>query len=457
RPAQPAPGRDLDAPPHREAADDRGLRLQALDRAALAVPAQRALLRQQPALHALRDAVRALRGRPRRREGGGPAPDPARRPRAELFDEHRAPGRLLDGEPLRSDLLRHQGALGPQPRRGEPGSDPDARGDQRPGHERPRVRRARQARRPDGAPDGLRPPRLQELRPAHEDHQARLLRRAREARRAHAAARNRRRARGDRAEGRVLRRAQALPERRLLLGRDLRRDRDAGQHVHRTLRDRPPPGLDRAVDGAAPRPRLQDRPPAPDLHRPDQAPLRAAGGALSGAGAAAPEPWVWVDGRLAPADEPVVVASDSAFQEGRGCYTSARVEAGRARFAPRHARRMARAARELRLGELDEASVLRALEELATAAFGAGAGIVRLQASRDGAGALHLVGVPRALGPEPDAWRAIVVRLPGAAGSAGGHKVSSRLALALAADAARDAGADEALVVDLAGRLVEGT
>ena len=151
-------------------------------------------------------------------------------------------------------------------------------------------------------------------------------------------------------------------------------------------------------------------------------------------------------------------ASDSAFLEGRGCYTSARVEAGRARHASRHARRMAHAARELRLGELDPARVLRALEELARAAFGAGAGVVRVQASRDGAGALHLVGVPRALGPEPSAWRAVVVRLPGAAGSgAAGLKVSGRLALARAGDAARDAGADEALVVDLAGRLVEGT
>jgi branched-chain amino acid aminotransferase len=127
------------------------------------------------------------------------------------------------------------------------------------------------------------------------------------------------------------------------------------------------------------------------------------------------------------------------------------------RFAARHARRMARAARALRLGELEEARVLRALEELARAAFGAGSGIVRVQASRDGAGALHLVGTPRALGPETFAWRAVLVRLRGAAGDgAGGHKVSGRLALARALDAARDAGADEALVVDHAGRLVEG-
>jgi branched-subunit amino acid aminotransferase/4-amino-4-deoxychorismate lyase len=135
-----------------------------------------------------------------------------------------------------------------------------------------------------------------------------------------------------------------------------------------------------------------------------------------------------------------------------------RIERGRARFAARHARRLSRAARELRLGELPEEGVLRALAELSRAAFGeGGSGVVRLQASRDALG-LHLVGVPRELGPEPAAWSAVVVRLPGAAGpgAAGGLKVAGRLALALAADAARDAGADEALVVDAAGRLVEG-
>jgi len=153
----------------------------------------------------------------------------------------------------------------------------------------------------------------------------------------------------------------------------------------------------------------------------------------------------------------VLRADDSAFAEGRGCYTSARVEAGRARFAARHARRLARAAHALGIGELAEPRVLAALSELARAAFGDGAGVERLQASRDAAGALHLVGVPRALGPERHAWSAIRVRLP-ASGSGGTHglKVTSRIALALAADAARAAGADEALILDSAGRLVEG-
>lgn len=151
-------------------------------------------------------------------------------------------------------------------------------------------------------------------------------------------------------------------------------------------------------------------------------------------------------------------ADDSAFSEGRGCYSSARVVAGSPRFTERHAARIAASARELGVGEVDPAAVEAALRELARAAFGGGDGVVRIQASRAGDGRTHLVAVPRALGPEPDAWRALVVALPHAgAGPGAGIKVSSRLTLALAGDAARAAGAEEALLLDAAGRLVEGS
>ncbi|MDJ0852152.1 MAG: aminotransferase class IV [Myxococcota bacterium] len=166
----------------------------------------------------------------------------------------------------------------------------------------------------------------------------------------------------------------------------------------------------------------------------------------------------WVDGRLAPLDEPAVFADDSAFSEGRGCYTSARVTAGRPRFPDRHAARLVRASAELGLGDLDPELVHRALAELAEAAFGTGDGVVRLQASRDGAGRLHVVGVPRPLGHEPAEWTAIVVSLPHEGGGlAAGLKVSSRLTMALAGDAAREAGVDEALLLDGGGQLVEGS
>jgi branched-subunit amino acid aminotransferase/4-amino-4-deoxychorismate lyase len=166
----------------------------------------------------------------------------------------------------------------------------------------------------------------------------------------------------------------------------------------------------------------------------------------------------WVDGRLVPRDEPVLCADDSAFSEGRGCFTSVRIQAGRARFAERHLRRLQRGARDLRLGSVDPAAVVRALSELSEAAFPDGEGIVRLQISRNADAQLHLVGVPRCLGNERPEWSAVTSPLPhSGAVLPGGHKLTNRLVLGLAAEIAREAGADEALLFDAADRLVEGS
>jgi branched-subunit amino acid aminotransferase/4-amino-4-deoxychorismate lyase len=164
-----------------------------------------------------------------------------------------------------------------------------------------------------------------------------------------------------------------------------------------------------------------------------------------------------VDGRLAGVAEAVVRVDDSAFAEGRGAYSSARVERGRVRFLERHVARLVRAASELRLPALDPELARRGFRELAAAAFGASPGVVRLQVSRDGDGALHVVGVPRPLGPEPSQWSAVLFH-PGRTGpgAAPGLKATGRLELALAREAAASAGADEALLVDGLGRLLEG-
>ncbi|TMA34186.1 MAG: hypothetical protein E6J87_07735 [Deltaproteobacteria bacterium] len=165
---------------------------------------------------------------------------------------------------------------------------------------------------------------------------------------------------------------------------------------------------------------------------------------------------IWVDGTLRPADAPVLRADDSAYCEARGCYTAVRVRAGAPRFAERHIARLVRGARALGLPAPDPHLLRRALRELAAAFFG-GEGVVRLSLSRDGAGALHVVGVPRELGDDPPAWRAVTAPFPHpGAPLAGGHKLTHRLLPALALDAARSAGADEALLFDAAGHLVEG-
>ena len=89
------------------------------------------------------------------------------------------------------------------------------------------------------------------------------------------ARRDRHRAREAGARRRVLHVAQALPERRLLLGADLRGARDPDRHVHRDLRHPADFGLGLAVDGDERRPRAEDRPSAPDLHRRARPRLRA--------------------------------------------------------------------------------------------------------------------------------------------------------------------------------------
>jgi len=166
----------------------------------------------------------------------------------------------------------------------------------------------------------------------------------------------------------------------------------------------------------------------------------------------------WVDGALCSAEDARICADDSAYTEGRGCYTSARVTRGEVRFEARHTERLVRDARAIGLHGIDPQGVSSALRQLAAAAFSEDEGIVRLQASRDAAGAVHLVGVARALGDDRPEWRAIrAPQVHDGGVVAGGPKLAGRLVLALAWEAARAAGAQEALLFDREGYLVEGS
>jgi len=174
--------------------------------------------------------------------------------------------------------------------------------------------------------------------------------------------------------------------------------------------------------------------------------------------ASKPPRLIWVDGELLPADREVVRADDSAFAEGRGCYTSVGIREGRPRFPERHLRRLQRGAQALGLGDIDAPTFERALAELGSAALPAGEGVIRLQLSRGPGRPLQLTAVPRGLGVDHPEWSAISssIRHTGAV-LVGGHKLTNRLALQLAADEATAAGADEALLFDTADRLVEGS
>jgi branched-subunit amino acid aminotransferase/4-amino-4-deoxychorismate lyase len=166
----------------------------------------------------------------------------------------------------------------------------------------------------------------------------------------------------------------------------------------------------------------------------------------------------WVDGSIVPSDQAVVRVDDSAYAQGRSCFTSVRIAEGRPRFAARHIARIRDGARALRLGELGQETVARALSELAAKALPSGEGVIRLQASCAPEGEIHLIGVARTLGGDKATWSAIIAPQPhDGAALLKGQKVTSRLTLSLAAQEATMAGVDEALLLDVEENLVEGT
>ena len=169
------------------------------------------------------------------------------------------------------------------------------------------------------------------------------------------------------------------------------------------------------------------------------------------------DPVAWVDGALVPIAEAALPPDDGAFQTGLGCYTTARVDRGAVRHEARVVERLRRDAARLGLGAVPTDAVAAGMRALAEAQFGETPCIVRFQASSDPRGALRIVGVARAIGPEPACWHAVVASMPhpGPQG-APGVKWSGRPALQLALAEARAADAHEALLFDASGVLVEG-
>jgi branched-subunit amino acid aminotransferase/4-amino-4-deoxychorismate lyase len=138
-----------------------------------------------------------------------------------------------------------------------------------------------------------------------------------------------------------------------------------------------------------------------------------------------------------------------------GCYTGARATRGRVWYAERHARRLARDAALLGIGEVDRALVLRLLGELAAPSRVGQDLKLRVEAHRDAELGVRLRGAATALEPDPIAWRAVAGAHPGPS-PASSAKSTERGAYDGALAAARAAGAEEALLFDAAGHLVEG-
>ena len=137
-------------------------------RHAVRLSRQRPQLRRQLPVDDLQDRRAQVRARPAARARARRAVHPPRRPRAELLDERRPQRRLLPGRSVLGGRRRRRGALRAAPRRRQRGGAADAAPDRDHG-QHPRLHQGRQGRQ--RAADGLRPPGLQELRPAREDHQ----------------------------------------------------------------------------------------------------------------------------------------------------------------------------------------------------------------------------------------------------------------------------------------------
>ena len=192
-------------------------------RHAVRVSGQRPLLRRQLPQHAVQGDRGEVPAEPGRRAGPRRALHPPRGPRAELLHERRAGRRLVPGRPLLLARRRRRRALRAAPRRRQRGGHPDAQGHRlRPAGAG--VHSPRQGRRRAGS--WVRAPRLQELRPPGEDHQADSRSEVFAVTEAEPAPAHRARARAHRAPGRLLHPAQALSKRRLLLGPHLRGPRD---------------------------------------------------------------------------------------------------------------------------------------------------------------------------------------------------------------------------------------
>ncbi len=166
----------------------------------------------------------------------------------------------------------------------------------------------------------------------------------------------------------------------------------------------------------------------------------------------------WVDGALVAAPPPQAAPHEPLAEVGGACYTTARVSGGRAHLATYHVRRLRRDATRLGLADVDEDLVRRALAELGEAVFGAGEGIVRIEARRGEGGATRLVGVPRPLDSDPATWESIRAPFPHPGPTRyAGCKLSDFAPYTRARAAARAGGVQECLLFDGDDRLVEGS
>lgn len=144
----------------------------------------------------------------------------------------------------------------------------------------------------------------------------------------------------------------------------------------------------------------------------------------------------------------------------RGCFTTALVDRGRVARVERHVERLRRDAARLGLELPDPADIARLLSESARGAFGPESdGIVRIEWSGDVGERLRLRASVRPLDPRPSCWRARTAetRHPGPEQRSNAKQLGVWAYEQARAEAAVAAHAEEVLLFDAEGRVVEGS
>lgn len=180
-----------------------------------------------------------------------------------------------------------------------------------------------------------------------------------------------------------------------------------------------------------------------------------------------PERAVWIDGRLCRGPEATLSLFDRGARDGAGLFETMRTYAGRPFLWDRHLERMVLAAAEIGFPVPPSPGVLRAAVDELLAAENLSDAAVRITVTR---------GIPGSRPTRAGCWieaepvagrlwrgtrsgnaRLMISKRPFEPGAFGRYKTTSRLAYHMAFEEARAAGADEALLVDPAGRVLEGS
>ena len=178
---------------------------------------------------------------------------------------------------------------------------------------------------------------------------------------------------------------------------------------------------------------------------------------------------ITLDGRALAPDAPALPVTERGYAYGDGLFETIPLVNGRAVEPARHLARLSASARTLGLPVPDQTVLERAIETTLHEA-GPDAGVVRVTWSRGGGGRGYApplpgeVGAPRlvvAAYPAPAPPSGEGLRLSSVRGVTPGelviHKTLSAIHYVVAADRARAAGADDALLVDARGRVLETT